>query len=198
MRKYKLRVLTIFVCLFIFQANILFAATLKGAIESRKLRRNMSNIVVCLKPKDSLEIKLPPINPMMDQRRLEFIPHVLPVAIGSTVDFLNNDSTKHNIFSPSDVADKFDFGYYAPGQKRSHTFRKPGHAALLCNKHDEMLAYVYVCESHLFTKTDKKGNYELNNVPPGDYEAKIWHKRLKIYKQDISIANEVVLDLKLK
>lgn len=198
MNQYRPKNFIIFVCILILQANIVFAGSLKGVIKTRRLR-NKSNIVVCLKPKGGLEVKLPPINPMMDQRKLEFLPHILAIPIGATVDFLNNDKVKHNIFSPDNVADKFDFGYYQPGDKRSHTFTKPGSAALLCNKHDEMSSYVYVCESHLFTRTDKKGNYEIKNVPAGDYEVKVWHKKLRPFKKDIAVSGEGMdLDLTLK
>jgi len=187
MRKNIARNFFIFICLFIFQANIVIAGSVTGEIKTRRLR-NKANMVVCLKPKGNLGIELPPINPMIDQRKLEFLPHVLAVPIGATVDFLNNDKTKHNIFTPDEVGDKFDFGYYLPGEVRTHTFTKPGSAALLCNKHEEMEAYVYVCESHLFAITDRKGFYEIKDVPPGDYKLKLWHKKLRPYKQDISVS----------
>ncbi len=193
MRKYNLKFLFVFIFVAIFQANIALAGSVKGEVKSRRLR-NKSNAVVCLAPKGNLETKLPPINPMIDQRKLEFIPHVLPVALGTTVDFLNNDKTKHNIFTPDDVGDKFDFGYYLPGEVKAKTFTKPGSAALLCNKHEEMEAYIFVCESHLFAMTDRKGFYEIKDVPSGDYKLKLWHKKLRPYKQDISVS-EAGLDL---
>ncbi|MFQ5561912.1 MAG: plastocyanin/azurin family copper-binding protein, partial [Nitrospinota bacterium] len=140
--------------------------SLFGNIKIKRVR-NLSNTVICLAPKGDFSIDLPPINPMMDQRKLEFIPHVLVVPRGATVDFLNNDEAKHNIFSPDEIADKFDFGYYSPGQTARYTFKTAGIVSILCNKHDEMEAFVYVCESHLHTKAGRKGDYKIENVPPG-------------------------------
>ena len=72
--------------------------TIKGTLQSTWIRR--TSAVVYLKDVPG-EFKPPEEKPVMDQRRLTFIPHVLPVLKGSTVEFPNNYSLRHNVFSPS-------------------------------------------------------------------------------------------------
>ncbi len=187
---FRIRILSMLL-VFLTLNGIAHAGSLTGIVNSNRLRNN-SNVVVCLKPIVKFAVKLPAVNPVMDQWRLEFLPHIMVVPVGTTVDFLNSDQTKHNIFSPDKVADKFDFGYYGPGEKRSHTFTKAGSAVLLCNKHVEMEAYVYVCDSPLYSITDKKGNYLIEGIPPGNYAVKIWHKKLKPHLRDISIKEGII------
>ena len=56
-----------------------------------------------------------PLRARMDQRNETFLPHVLAVDVGTVVDFPNNDTTYHNVFSLSKTR-KFDLGRYSPGR----------------------------------------------------------------------------------
>jgi len=111
---------------------------------------------------------------VMDQQDLRFLPHVLPVVVGTSVEFANNDKTFHNVFSPSE-AKKFDLGLYSPGRRRSVTFDKSGLVRILCHVHPHMEAYIVVKEHPYFAVTDKRGNYELSGVPLGKYRIEVWH-----------------------
>ena len=111
---------------------------------------------------------------VMDQRDVQFIPRVLAVPVGSTVNFLNNDKTFHNVFSPSE-AKKFDLGLYSPGRSRSVTFEKPGVVKILCHVHPHMEAFIVVKQYPFFGVTDSRGNYQLDNVPLGKYRLEMWH-----------------------
>lgn len=120
----------------------------------------------------------PPAEPVvLDQVRLTFIPHVLPVLLGTTIAFPNSDEVRHNVFSTS-VPKRFNLGNYPPGIVKHITFNKPGVVTLLCNVHMEMSAYVLVLETPYFAVTDRDGNYSIGNVPPGDYTLKVWHEQL--------------------
>ena len=111
---------------------------------------------------------------VMDQRNVQFIPRVLAVTAGTTVDFLNNDKTFHNVFSTS-AAKSFDLGLYSPGRSRSVSFEKPGVVKILCHVHPHMDAYIVVKEHPFFAVTDKQGNYQLENVLLGSYRLELWH-----------------------
>lgn len=124
-----------------------------------------------LKTKNS---KLKTLKAVMDQRDMKFIPRVLPVVVGATVEFPNNDKTFHNVFSTSE-AKKFDLGLYPPGKSRSITFDKPGVVKILCNVHPNMEAYVVVEGHPYFSATDKVGNYQIKDVPLGKYRIEVWH-----------------------
>jgi hypothetical protein len=120
----------------------------------------------------------------MDQKNLEFIPHVLPVVAGTTVDFLNSDDVMHNVFSPDKEADKFNLGSWPKGQVRSQTFQMKCEddvcaPVVLCNVHPEMEGYVVVLKTPYFAVTDKAGNFTIKDVPAGDYHLEVWHSKLK-------------------
>ena len=110
---------------------------------------------------------------LMDQRELKFLPRVLPVQTGTTVDFPNHDKTFHNVFSTSE-AKKFDLGLYPSGQSRSVTFDKAGVVKILCNVHPNMEGYVVVKDHPYFNATDARGNYTLKGLPLGKHRLEVW------------------------
>ena len=139
-------------------------------------------------------------NAIMDQKNLVFIPHVLVVLKGTTVDYLNSDDVRHNVFSPDAIADKMNLGMWPRGEVRPYTFNKLGDAVMLCNVHPEMEAYVVVVQNPYFSKTDKEGDYEIENVPPGEYTLKVWNKKYKAKDKKITIKSgeALTVDFKLK
>lgn len=143
-----------------------------------------------------------PKNAVMDQREMKLVPYVLPVLVGTTVDFPNNDKIWHNIYSKSE-AKKFDLGLYAPGKSRKVMFDKPGVVRVLCNVHPNMEAFIVVKEHPYFTAADKSGNYRLNNVPLGTYRLQIWHPQLGTTEASVELVREgevvaINFDLKKK
>ena len=111
---------------------------------------------------------------LMDQEGMKFIPKVLPVLVGTPVEFPNHDNTWHNVFSPSETK-KFDLGLYPPGEKRSVTFNKAGVVRILCNVHPNMGAHIVVKEHSLFTVPNTRGRYRIDAVPMGNYRLRVWH-----------------------
>jgi plastocyanin len=130
----------------------------------------------------------PAEHPVVDQKSLVFIPHVLPVLKGTTVDFRNSDEVKHNIFSSRKSPTVFNLGTYAFGVVRSVTFDKPGAVTLLCNVHAEMSAYVVVVETPYFAVTDREGRFRIDGVPPGSYRLAFWHEALAAESQPVVVA----------
>lgn len=125
---------------------------------------------------------------VMDQKNMAFVPHVLPVVVGTTVDFLNSDDVLHNVFTPDKCAGKFNLGSWPKGQVRSYTFKEPGCVAvLLCNVHPEMEAYVVVLQNPYFAKTGKTGEFVIKDVPAGKYTLKVWHEKLKTKPQEVTV-----------
>jgi plastocyanin len=122
----------------------------------------------------------------VDQKGLIFIPHVLPIQLGTTVTFLNNDNELHNVYFLFDkTGETLDIGTWGPGQSCSHTFNEAGLAITLCKLHLEMAAYIVVLDTPFYTLAEvdgssQKGQYIINNVPAGDYILNSWHKKLKM------------------
>ncbi len=109
------------------------------------------------------------------QKDKRFIPHVLAVPLGATVEFRNEDEIFHNVFSLTPQND-FDLGLYKNGASREQTFVNSGPVHLLCNIHSSMNGYVYVSDSPWFTQADATGRFSLRGVPAGNYTAEIWHE----------------------
>lgn len=137
---------------------------------------------------------------LMDQRDMKFIPRVLAVLAGTSVDFPNNDKTFHNVFSTSE-AKKFDLGLYPQGKSRSGTFDKPGVIKILCNVHPSMEAFIIVNAHPYFSAADKQGSYQISAVPLGKYRLEIWHPEFGARVVPFNLVREgevLVFDLDLK
>jgi hypothetical protein len=124
----------------------------------------------------------------MDQANLVFAPHVLPILVGTTVDFLNSDAVLHNVFSPDACAEKFNLGTWPKGQTKSYTFKNECVATLLCKVHPEMEAFVVAVPTPYFAVTRADGSYTIANVPDGAYNVKVWHPKLKATQKAVTVA----------
>ena len=129
----------------------------------------------------------PRVHPKLDQRDMVFHPLVLPVVVGTTVDFPNSDPLFHNVFSFSQ-AKEFDLGRYPKGQKKSVTFDKTGVVSVYCEIHSYMFATILVLQNPYFAIPDEEGNYSLSGVPGGSYQISFWYGRKKIKTEKITIA----------
>lgn len=183
MCKISIYLLLIVLC---FTSAINGFAQITGKVEADKAKYK-ANTIVYIEKADG-NFKPSAKNPSMDQKNLTFIPKILPVIVGSTVDFLNADDVLHNVFSPDACADKFNLGSWPKGQIRSHKYDKLGcQSVVLCNVHPEMEAYVVVLQNPYYAVTDKEGNYSIKNVPPGKYTLKIWNEKLNAPDQEITM-----------
>jgi plastocyanin len=123
------------------------------------------------------------------QRGAMFEPHVLPVVVGTTVEWPNNDEIYHNVFSFSDTK-PFDLGLYKKDDPMKNVlFDKPGRVDVFCSIHSRMSCIVLVLENPYFAATDNKGKYTIQNVPPGTYKLKAWHERLPSLTKEITVAD---------
>jgi len=110
------------------------------------------------------------------QTNEEFVPHVVAVTAGSTVDFPNDDLIFHNVFSLSRAA-TFDLGRYPRNTSKSRTFTKPGVVKVFCHLHSHMSAIVRVFSHPYFATPDRNGRFTIQGVPAGRHEVTAWHER---------------------
>ncbi len=142
----------------------------------------------------------PAEHPVIDQKGLLFQPHINVVLVGTTVDFLNSDKVAHNVFWPSlmqggkKLPGK-NLGTWPTGDKRPFKFDQLGVAALLCNVHPEMAGYIVVVPTPYFAKTDKTGEYKIENVPDGQYNVVAWHEGAKNSSKAVTVAGDTKADL---
>ncbi len=114
----------------------------------------------------------------MDQRNEQFVPHVLAIVAGTWVDFPNDDSTYHNVFSLSKAKD-FNLGRYAAGKSKAVRFERPGIVRVFCDIHSHMSAFILVFAHRFFAVTDDEGRYRIDNVPPGTYTVAVWNETVR-------------------
>jgi hypothetical protein len=110
----------------------------------------------------------------MVQQFQQFDPFVLPVQVGTVVEFPNRDPFRHHVYSFS-PAKPFELKLYGGNQTETVTFDKPGVVALGCNIHDNMLAYIDVVPTPYFVKTGEDGSGEIPDMPTGSYTIAVWH-----------------------
>ena len=126
----------------------------------------------------------------VNQEKANFTPAVLPIEVGTTVEWPNNDDIFHNVFSMSD-AKQFDLGLYKgnPKEKRV-TFDKPGRVEVFCSIHANMHCVVLVLENPFYAVSDPDGRYVIRGIPAGTYKLKAWHERLPAQSQEITVPAE--------
>jgi plastocyanin len=109
------------------------------------------------------------------QKDLTFVPSLLPVQVGTRIEFPNLDDTYHSIFSYS-PAKRFDLGRYRPEERPipSQVFDTPGLVTLRCDIHDHMRGLILVLETPYFVVTDADGRFRLSRLPAGHYTLKAW------------------------
>jgi len=134
---------------------------------------------------DSL-IPLPAARPKLAQKDQCFVPRVVPIAVGTTVDFPNMDPIYHNVFSPSPLK-RFDLGKYPRGESRAVTFNRPGVVNVFCDIHSDMEAFVLVLPHHAFTQPDADGRYALPALPAGHYVLRAWHPDLHEIRREVDV-----------
>ena len=121
----------------------------------------------------------------MAQQDIQFQPYVLVVPVGGTVSFPNLDRVRHQVYSFS-RGNRFELQLYGRDESRTHTFAAAGVAALGCNIHDQMLAYIKVVDTPWAAKTPAGGDVTLRAVPVGAATLRVWHPRLAGRGNEIS------------
>lgn len=167
--------------------SFVWPSEIRGTVKSSE--GVLENAVVYIDKIEGKTFRPPEEAVVLNQTGLKFVPHVLLVIVGTTVNFPNEDVVLHNVFSPGYLG-KFNLGTYPQGASKTKTFDKPGVVLLLCNIHHEMSAFVVIVETPYFSVTDEEGKYSIRNVPPGEYKLAVWHERMMIQVWDIEVTDQ--------
>jgi plastocyanin len=146
------------------------------------------NVVVSLltPPPKAQWSAAPPVQ--TDQKQCVFVPRVIVVPAGGTVEFLNSDRLLHNLHSAS--TDNPTFNRTQPkGRTIPIAFRKPETIRIDCDLHPWMRAWVVVAEHPFYAVTNDRGEFALENVPPGTYTLQVWHESLGVVKKDVAMSD---------
>lgn len=128
----------------------------------------------------------------LDQKGCEYIPHVLVVPFGATMDIVNSDPVLHNVHTYEEVETRhtvFNIAQPIKGQRTpvKHTlFKKPGLFLATCDAgHPWMSAYIIAAAHPYYTVTDENGGYSIEDIPPGTYRIKMWHEGVKVVRTEM-------------
>src|SRR5215471_12098642 len=170
-------------------AGASLAGDIKGKVSVQGIK-SAENIAVYIDAIPDKKFDAPTTKPVMDQQKMAFIPHVLVVQAGTTVDFLNGDPVGHNVYWPSISGNKkltHNMGTWPKGEKKAFQFNDVGVASLLCNVHHEMSGYVVVVPTPYSAVTHKDGDFEIKDVPAGKYTLKTWSEDGKPTTQEAEV-----------
>jgi len=175
-------------------SNAYCNGTIAGTIET-DLAKYKGDTVVYL---EGVNEQVTPQHKSIDQLNLTFVPKVITIPVGSTVDFTNNDKIYHNITSTSE-SNKFSLDTYDPGVTRPVTFNKPGVVHFLCKVHPEMSGWVVVTENQYAAVTEHDGKFTIPNVPVGTYQIETWNEKLKLKgKTTVTVAEGKTVPVVIK
>ncbi len=161
-------------------------------------QRNRAVVYLLAAPRGAFE-QTEPGRAVMDQRNETFVPHVLAITTGTTVEFPNSDRIFHNVFSLSRPA-RFDLGRYPVGRSKSVRFDKPGIVRVFCDIHSHMNAFILVFSHPYFAVTDENGRYRIEDVPTGTYSLVAWHEGTTTPSKPVTVPERgnVELDFSLR
>jgi len=160
--------------------------TITGTVKCKRVR-HPQDVVVYIEEVNGNNYPAPEMRGILDQLNLTFVPHVIAVQKGTTVDFPNSDLVRHNLFSPPECCKQFNLGTYDVGVVKSITFDETCEVPLLCNVHAEMSGFVVVLSNPYFSVTGRDGVFRIENVPPGDYKVSAWHEKLRTVTKDVTV-----------
>jgi hypothetical protein len=132
----------------------------------------------------------------MDQKQCAFIPRVVIVPVGGTVEFLNSDRLLHNVRSNGKENPPFN---RAQPHARSiaFSFKQPERLRVDCDLHSWMRGWVVIAEHPFYAITNEQGEFTLGNVPQGKYTLQVWQETLGTITQEIVVKDKGITTLSL-
>ncbi len=188
---------TVYLLIAFLWTGLAQAGTIHGKVKVRGMK-SPKNVVVYMDHNHAGRVSTEGKTATLDQVSMVFVPRILPVTAGTTVNILNSDDVPHTAFTPSEVGDKFDSGIMVKGDAQSFTFNKPGVIPVLCALHPEMEAYIVVLKNPFYAVSDEKGNFEFTNVSAGPHRLSTWHKKLKTKTTDVEVPDQGTVEVTFK
>ena len=138
------------------------------------------------------QLVAPPAGPAAKkvvQKNATFEPHVLPIVVGTTVLWPNEDDIFHNVFSMTETQD-FNLGFYKKEKVPTVPFDKLGRVDVFCAIHPNMHCIILVLPNPFFAVADAKRRFMIKDVPAGTYRLKAWQERLPSQVKEIVVPAE--------
>lgn len=125
----------------------------------------------------------------MDQRQCTFVPRVLIVPPGSTVEVLNSDGILHNFHTLSRLNPSLNLAQSKRAKPLRVTFEHPEIIQATCDVHGTgfMRAWIVVASHPYYALTDDQGRFTIPGVPPGPHTVEVWHERLGTQRVPVTV-----------
>jgi plastocyanin len=123
----------------------------------------------------------------LDQKQCEFVPHVVAMPAGATLNVVNSDKLFHNVHAREGDKTVFNFAMPVPNYTIPKPLKQPEALRITCDVHPWMRAWVQVLDTSAFAVTDESGAYTISGVPPGKHTLKLWHERLGEKEQQVEV-----------
>lgn len=140
--------------------------------------QGVAGVVIIAEPDRKVGAAPPTAPVVMDQRHMQFVPEILVIRTGTSVDFPNSDQIRHQVYSFS-APKSFQLSLYAGRKYPPVLFDRAGLVTVGCNIHDNMVGYIYVTDSPYAGLSDEAGTLRWNELPAGHYHVTIWSPRLQ-------------------
>ncbi len=151
--------------------------SIKGVVRSPHI--SAASAVVFVVRVEGRKFQPPEQSAVMGWKNLMFVPHVLPVLVGTNVAFSNSDTVRHTVHTDKGSAQQFSFTFYDIDVAKHVNFDKVGVTQLLCHVHSDERSYVVVCQNPYFAVSDEKANFAIPEVPPGKWRLRLFHEELE-------------------
>jgi plastocyanin len=172
--------------------------------QSASTSNPVTDVIISIHP-TSYSLNAPPLEEPVQiiQRDATFIPNVTPVTVGSVVQFVNDDSFFHNVFSLTPGA-RFNIGRRPKGDVYSKEIPKLewkvaglGPINLYCDIHSQMSAVILSLDTPYFTRVNADGSYQMADLPDGVYELRAFHPKFDLITKTITIQIGKVLEMNI-
>ena len=168
-----------------------------GGYDSRRYKfvekldyEHMRDFVVYIdKPATAEEGAIPQVPAVTTQRDANFEPHVVPIAVGGIVRWINADDIFHNVYSMADTK-QFDLGFYKKEKVPEIKFDEVGRVDVFCAIHTKMHCIIFVVPNRHFALADSHGRFVIKDVPAGTYKLRAWQERLPSQTREIVVPAE--------
>jgi plastocyanin len=132
----------------------------------------------------------------LDQQGCRYVPHVVGVQVGQTLELTNSDETMHNVHAVPAANREVNIGQHVKNQKDTHTFTTAEvMVPVKCDLHPWMNAYVGVVAHPYYAVTKAGGKFELKNLPAGTYTVEAWHEKAGTQTQQVTIGQKETKDV---
>ena len=173
------------------------AATLRGHVQLvDKDGRSADDLAAAVVWVEGPKLKPKPSSATIEMRNKGFVPRVVVVPVGGTVQFPNTDPVFHNVFSASGE-NRFDLDLYKKPKSGAQTFQHPGLVRVYCNIHPQMSAFVIVRDNPFWARVGADGSFAIEGVPEGSWTLKAWHERTGETARPLSVPAEGAVEVEL-